>query len=195
MIRSFGFTATLFVLGLVGLQAQEGQEKPLETREPTYIMDTARPATEINAVYPYDIQLKQADGQLVSSDQVLPTNGKPTVLLFWLTTCFPCRMELEALRKAVPGWREETDFNLVAISTDFAKNFPAFVERVQTGDWSWPAFNDVNREFSRILPGQLNGLPQTFVIDGSGEIVYHHRKYRPGDELALYEAVKQAAGK
>lgn len=195
MIRTTFIHGILIGLTLAGVQAQEGQEKALPTREPNYIMDTARPTTEINAVYPYDIQLKQADGELTSSDQVLPVNGQPTVLLFWLTTCFPCRMELEALRKAVPGWREETDFNMVAISTDFAKNFPAFAERVTTGDWSWPAYNDVNREFSRILPGQLNGLPQTFVINANGEIVYHHRKYRPGDEQALYEAIKQAAGK
>lgn len=194
MIRTILLSCILSGLALTGIRAQEGSEKPLQTREPSYIMETARPVSKINAVYPYDIQLKESDGQLTSSEKVLPTNGKPTILLFWLTTCFPCRMELEALRKAVPGWRQETDFNMVAISTDFAKNFPAFVERVETGEWPWPAYNDVNREFGRILPGQLNGLPQTFVIDATGEIVYHHRKYRPGDEVALYEAVKQAAG-
>ncbi len=179
----------------LGLRAQEGEEKALQTRTPNYIMDTARPAADIQSVYPYDIELKRPDGTLTTSDQVLPTNGKPTVLLFWLTTCFPCRMELEALKKEVPEWSRETDFNLVAISTDFAKNFDAFTRRVEEGQWPWMAFNDVHREFGRILPGGLNGLPQTFVLDASGEIVYHKRKYRPGDEKALYAAIRSIAAK
>ncbi|MBK7345246.1 MAG: TlpA family protein disulfide reductase [Saprospiraceae bacterium] len=157
-----------------------------------YIMDTARPVAEIKTTYPYDIELKQADGTLVRSDQVFPMNGKPTILLFWLTTCYPCRMELETLKENVPIWSKETDFNLIAISTDFEKNFGSFTQRVKDGQWPWSAYNDLHREFSRFLPGGLNGLPQTFVLNGSGEIVYHKRKFRPGDEVALYEAIKSA---
>ena len=185
-------SAGLFMVAF-GAYGQEGQEKALQTREPNYIMDTARPAAEIKSTYPYDIELKQADGTIVTSDQVFPKNGKPTILLFWLTTCYPCRMELEALSKEVPEWQKETDFNLIAISTDFEKNFGSFTQRVEDGQWPWQAYNDMHREFSRFLPGGLNGLPQTFVLDASGEIVYHKRKYRPGDEVALYDAVKAVA--
>lgn len=185
-------SAGLFMVAFVAY-GQEGQEKALQTREPNYIMDTARPAVEIKSTYPYDIELKQADGTIVTSDQVFPTNGKPTILLFWLTTCYPCRMELEALSVEVPKWKKETDFNLIAISTDFEKNFGSFTQRVQDGQWPWQAYNDMHREFSRFLPGGLNGLPQTFVLDANGEIVYHKRKYRPGDEEALYEAVRAVA--
>jgi peroxiredoxin len=48
----------------------------------------------------------------------------------------------------------------------------------------------MNREFRNIMPGELNGLPQTFVIDADGKIVYHKRKWRPGDEDKIFEAVK-----
>ncbi|MCF8236915.1 MAG: peroxiredoxin family protein [Saprospiraceae bacterium] len=180
------------VFGLLALNlfAQEGEETALNAHTPNYIMDTARPAVDILSVYPYDIELKRADGTLITSDQVFPNNGKPTVLLFWLTTCFPCRMELEALKKGVPEWLKESDFNIVAISTDFEKNFDAFTRRVEESQWPWMAYNDVHREFSRILPGGLNGLPQTFILDGTGEIVYHKRKYRPGDEEALHAAIR-----
>lgn len=185
----------LFGLLAISLFGQEVEEQALKTHTPNYIMDTARPAADIQSVFPYDIELKRADGTLTTSDQVFPNNGKPTVLLFWLTTCFPCRMELEALKKEVPEWMKETDFNLVAISTDFAKNFDAFTRRVEESQWPWMAYNDVHREFSRILPGGLNGLPQTFVLNGAGEIVYHKRKYRPGDEEALHSAIRSTAEK
>jgi peroxiredoxin len=45
------------------------------------------------------------------------------------------------------------------------------------------------------MPGQLNGLPQTFIIDKDGNIVYHKRKYRSGDEDLLFEKVKTIAMK
>ena len=184
----------IFILCLsTVLVAQTSPEKTLQTRQPNYIRDTSRPVSEIAADYPFDIPLRTADDQVVLSSEVLPQNGKPTILLFWLTTCFPCRMELQALEKEVPHWREEVDFNLVAISTDFAKNFPAFVQRVEDRKWSWPAYNDKDREFRKVMPGGLNGLPQTFVLNAKGEIVYHKRKYRPGDEKALFAAVREAA--
>lgn len=186
----------IFLLMLsAGLQAQEGVEQPLQAHEPNYVMETARPTDRIRQDYPYDIELKQADGTLVRSDAVFPADGKPVLLLFWLTTCYPCRMELEALKKAVPQWKRDLDFHMIAVSTDFQKNFPAFTQRVETEAWSWPAFNDVHREFSRIMPGGLNGLPQTFVLDGNGQIVYHKRKYSPGDETAFLAALHQASGK
>ena len=170
-------------------------QKPLESRPPSYIMDTARPAADIQDTYPFDIRLISGQGDTLGSEAVFPALTKPVVLLFWLTTCYPCRMELEALKKSVPEWQQSVDFELIAISTDFAKNLPAFYSRVEEGAWPWLAYNDYNREFSKIMPGGLNGLPQTFVIGKDGEILYHKRKFRPGDEAEIWEAIQAAAKK
>lgn len=157
------------------------------------ILSQARPADQIHPDYPYDIELKAAGGDIANSASVLPQNGRPTVLLFWLTTCGPCRMEMAAIKKEYQRWSQELDFNFFAISTDFQKNYPKFVKMVEAQDWPWPTYNDHKREFGQIMPGRLNGLPQTFVLNPNGEIVYHKRKYRPGDEAALFEAMKKAA--
>jgi cytochrome c biogenesis protein CcmG, thiol:disulfide interchange protein DsbE len=177
---------------LTPASCQTSPETPLQSRQPSYVMDTARPAAQINADYPHDIQLLHPSGDTVSSAEVLPT-GKPVMLLFWLTTCYPCRMELEALAKVWPQWKDSLDFELVAISTDFARNYPAFLERVAEQQWPWPAYVDLNREFSRILPGGLNGLPQTFFLDAGGQIRGHKRKFRPGDEAELFRMLQEAA--
>lgn len=173
--------------------AQTSPEVPLQSREPSYVMDTARPTEKIDGTYPHDIRLLSAAGDTLLSSQVLPT-GKPVVLLFWLTTCYPCRMELEALQKVWPQWKDSLDFELVAISTDFARNYPAFFARVEEQAWPWPAYIDLNREFSRILPGGLNGLPQTFFLDARGRIHGHKRKFRPGDETEMFLMLREAAG-
>ena len=173
--------------------ARKDTIKPTPSRS-NYVVDTARPKNKIKAEYPYDIDLKLVDGSTIKSDQLLKS-GKPTVLLFWLTTCYPCRLELKAIKDKYAQWQQEADFNLYAISTDFAKNYHNFVKRIETEQWPWQAYNDVNREFRRVMPGGLNGLPQTFILDKNGEIVYHKRKYRPGDEDALFEKVKAIASK
>ncbi len=159
------------------------------------IIDTSRPKNEIAQAFPFDIDLKTADGKLFNSEQILKSNGKPTVLLFWLTTCYPCRIEMAAIEEQYPYWKEEVDFNLFAISTDFEKNFPKFEKMVRENNWPWPTYNDVNREFRNVLPGELNGLPQTFIFDGKGNIAYHKRKYSSGDEHTLFEKVKELAEK
>jgi peroxiredoxin len=159
------------------------------------IIDTSRPKKEIVQAYPFDINLKTADGKILNSEKVLKNNGKPTVLLFWLTTCYPCRIEMAAIEKEYPAWKEQVDFNLFAISTDFEKNFPRFEKMVRESNWPWQAYNDVNREFRKVLPGELNGLPQTFIFDSSGNIAYHKRKYSSGDEQILFEKIKEIAEK
>lgn len=159
-----------------------------------YIVENTRQAKDINATYPYDIDLKLADGKIIKSSDILKDNGKPTVLMFWLTTCVPCRYEMKAVQEKYEGWQAEEDFNLYAISTDFAKNYESFVRMVDKNDWPWQSVNDMNREFRRIMPGELNGLPQTFIIDKDGQIAYHKRKYRSGDEDALFAKIKELNG-
>lgn len=150
----------------------------------------ARPKDQIEQVYPYDISLKTAEGKEIPSNKVLAKNGKPTVLMFWLTTCTPCRFEMKAIKEKFPQWQEEADFNFYAISTDFERNYEAFVKMVNENGWEWETYNDVNREFRSVMPGELNGLPQTFVLDKDGQIVYHKRKWKPGDEDVMFSKVK-----
>ena len=157
------------------------------------IMDTSRSKDKIVKKFPFDIAMTKGDRSAVNSENFFEPNGKPTVLLFWLTTCYPCRIEMKAIKKAYPQWQEEADFNLYAVSTDFQKNYENFVKYVDKADWPWEAVHDTNREFRKVLPGALNGLPQTFVFDKDGKIVYHKRKYSTGDEHKLFEVVKKYA--
>lgn len=160
-----------------------------------YIVETSRQAKEIEPTYPHDIDLKLADGSTINSAKALKSNGKPTILLFWLTTCVPCRYEMKAISEKYASWQEEADFNLYAISTDFQKNYESFVKVVNKNEWPWETYHDWNREFRQVMPGQLNGLPQTFILDKEGKIVYHKRKYRSGDEDVLFEKLKAIAMK
>ena len=159
------------------VQVDKDSIKPKPKRNPYSMRDPARNINDMNTVYPYDIALKDAEGKIHNSLDILKSDGKPTVILFWLTTCYPCRIEMKAIQKQIDKWKAETDFNIVAISTDFEKNDPQFVKMVNENNWSWDSYVDINREFKKVMPGQLNGLPQSFIIDKDGNIAYHKRKY------------------
>lgn len=141
--------------------------------------------------YPFNVDLKTVDGNIVNSSQVLRKNGKPTVVLFWLSTCRPCHMKMDAIKPLYPDWKEEADFNVVAISGDYPQNYPKFVKQVKSKGWEWDTYNDVNRKFKDILPGGLNGYPQTFIFDKDGSLVYQDKKFTAGDEYALFYEIKR----
>ena len=164
-------------------------------RRSNVIIDTSRSKDKIATKFPFDIAMTKGDRTAVNSETIFQSNGKPTVLLFWLTTCYPCRIEMNNIKKVYAQWQEEADFNLYAVSTDFQKNYDKFVTYVDKADWPWEALHDTNREFRKVLPGALNGLPQTFVFDKNGEIVHHKRKYSTGDEHKLFKIVKELANK
>lgn len=183
--------ASLFAMSLFSAFGQNGSTPVPAPVTGNYYVDTARPVEQIQATFPFDIPLRNAAGDTLNSATVFQKNGKPTVLMFWLTTCGPCRMELKAIKEKYDGWKQEADFNFYAISTDFPKNYPQFVSRVDEGNWHFPAYHDLDREFRLVMPGALNGLPQVFVLDKDGNIAYHTRKYQPGDEDKLFEEIKK----
>lgn len=173
----------------------ETQPSNSPSRRSNYAVVTSRPQAEIEQKYPYNINITNANKKEFNSKKAFKTNGKPTVLLFWLTTCVPCHYEMDAIQEKYAEWQQEADFNFYAISTDFQKNYDKFIAQNKKYDWPWEVYHDTNREFRLAMPGALNGLPQTFVLDENGEIVYHKRKYRSGDEDALFEKVKELAMK
>ncbi len=146
--------------------------------------------------FPYNIVLQDTAGNYFSSEHALSTKSKPLVLLFWMTTCGPCRLELEAIKTQFDSWKKEVDFRLLAVSMDFPDRYPNYVERVKKENWPFETVFDVHRQFCDVMPnGGLNGLPQLFVMNEKGEILYYHRRYVQGDETELFAMLKKLKGR
>jgi cytochrome c biogenesis protein CcmG, thiol:disulfide interchange protein DsbE len=180
--------ALLFCVSLI--QAQNP-----EIKTPATALEFApRPDEKIKKEFPYDIPLSNQQGQLTNSAKVLSTEGKPTVVFFWMTTCGPCRAEMAAIKGKYEAWQKEAPFKMVAMSIDFPARHEAFKERVQAEGWQWEAYHDWNREFTAVMPGNLNGVPQVFLFDKEGKIVYTTRKYIGGEEDELFAKIKEMSG-
>lgn len=186
----FAIVALSFV---VVLPAQTAKKTPPQYKAWATPPPAFRPSNQINKTFPFDIALKDTAGTIFNSADLLKTNDKPLVLMFWLTTCGPCRMELDAYKANYDAWKKETDFRLIAISTDFPQNAENFVKRAKIGEWQFETYHDYQREFGAVMPGELNGLPQVFILDKKGNIVYHHKRFTPGDEVELFAEIKKAS--
>ena len=63
------------------------------------------------------VKVENSKGEAFDTKTIVEV-AKPTIVSFWSTSCKPCIRELDAIYDALPDWKEEADFQVVAVSTD-----------------------------------------------------------------------------
>lgn len=136
------------------------------------------------------VRIQTLDGGTFNTAD-LSNNGKPMVISFWATWCKPCIMELSAIHESYEEIQEETGLKLVALSIDDVRNLDKVAPFVNSRNWDFEVYCDPNGDFKRAL--SVNTIPHTFLVDGSGKIVWQHNSYAPGDEEKLFDLVRRLA--
>ena len=136
--------------------------------------------------------VKTTDGKTVNISEYIG-QGHPTVVSFWATWCSPCKRELDAVNEIYSDWVEEYGVNLVAISIDDARSSAKIPGMVASKGWEFTVLIDTPQAFGQALGFQT--VPQTYLLDGEGKIVYTHSSYSPGDEFELEDKIKKMVGK
>lgn len=133
------------------------------------------------------ITLKDMYGETINTGE-LGFDG-PVVISFWATWCAPCKRELNTIHEIYGDWQEETGVNLVAVSIDDQKTIDQVPVYVNGKGWEYLVLMDPNGDFKRAMG--VNNVPHTFLLDQSGNIVYSHNSFAPGDEEKLFEEIKK----
>lgn len=139
-----------------------------------------------------DIQIKDLKGQAVDI-QDFANNGKITVISFWATWCSPCKKELDAISEIYGDWQQEYGAELVAVTVDNARGLAKVPGLVNTKQWEFIMLSDANQELQRAM--NFQSIPQTFLLNQEGEIVYSHTGFMSGDEYELEDKIAALAGK
>jgi len=132
------------------------------------------------------VELKTLDGKTVNIKDYIG-QGKITVVSFWATWCSPCKRELDAIAEIYPDWQEDHNVELVAITIDDSRSLAKVPALLETKGWEYTVLADVKQELKKALNFQT--VPQTFLLNEKGEIVYSHTGYSPGDEYELEEKI------
>lgn len=138
------------------------------------------------------VNLKTLDGNSVNiQDQI--GQGKTTVVSFWATWCSPCKRELDNVSELYEDWQADYDAEVIAITIDDARGFAKVPGMVASKGWEFPILADTKQELMQAL--NFQSIPQTFILDAEGKIVYTHNGYNPGDELEIEDKLAELAGK
>ena len=132
--------------------------------------------------------LKTLDGKVVNMDSY-SNNGKITIVSFWATWCTPCKRELDTYHEIYDEWKEAYDMDIVAITIDNARQLAKVKPLVAQKGWEFTILSDVNKD----LMNQMNFsfIPQTYILDKEGNIVFDHSGFAPGDEYEMEEILEK----
>lgn len=133
-------------------------------------------------------EIKTLDGQTVN---ILDYVGEQplTILSFWATWCSNCKKELNAIADLYPDWQEEFNLQLIAVTVDDQRSLPKARPVVETSGWEYIILSDTNQKLMNAL--NFRAIPQTFVLDREGNILYEHTGYAPGAEYDLEDFLRK----
>lgn len=136
--------------------------------------------------------LKTLDGQNVDLIS-FADNGKTTIISMWATWCAPCKKELDAIADVYDDWQAKYNVELVAITIDTQRQLAKVKPMVESKGWKFTILSDANNQLRNTM--NVMSIPQTFLVSPSGEIIYSHTGYSPGDEFELEEELKRLVNK
>lgn len=128
-------------------------------------------------------------GAIVDLDS-LRTRG-PVVVTFWATWCKPCRHELPALAAVARAAGDSVA--LIAVNEDGPRGRAQAVAAWRSlGEPGYAIADDDGSLAERFL---VAAFPSTFVVAPDGSVVYAKQGYRAGEEKAVADALRRAAGR
>ena len=136
------------------------------------------------------VTIKNIDGNSFDTKDIT-NDGKPIIISFWALWCKPCKLEMDAYNENYADWVEETGVKIYAVSIDDARSTAKVLPFVSGKGWTMEMLLDPNSDFKRAL--NFQNVPQTFILDGKGNIVWQHTSFAEGGEYEIIKLLRKVA--
>jgi len=134
-----------------------------------------------------DFTLKDADGNDVNIYKDVLNNGQIAVIDFWATWCVPCCLELPHLNTM---HEENEEVTVVIVSEDSKRSLKRAAKYIKEKGYTVISLYDPTGEVKKLLGVEV--MPETFYVQPDGEIVYHHKGYKKGEEIEMFKHLDEA---
>jgi thiol-disulfide isomerase/thioredoxin len=112
----------------------------------------------------------------------------PVLIDFWATWCQPCLKALPKLDE-IEDLYSPRGLKVVAVNEDGPRNLSRIRPFLKSRKLDFRVLLDLNSTVMNSY--RIDSIPTTVLVDSSGEIVYFHRGYKPGDEVYLKRAIDE----
>jgi len=136
--------------------------------------------------------IKQMTGSSIPFNQTFE-KGKVTLVSFWATWCIPCKKEIITIRKNIPEWKKEVDFNYMTVSVDDSRATAQVKSYAKSQGWDFPYFQDPNSDLKRSL--NFQNVPFSIIVGKDGKVAYMQSGFEQGGENIIFQKIKEIAAK
>ncbi len=131
-----------------------------------------------------NLRLKMLNGKYAKVNDFLKDG--PMILDFWATWCEPCKKQMKYLN-IFNNHFKDTGFKVLAVNTDTPKSMSKVKSYVRTKKFEFDVAVDPNSQVKKKL--KVLQMPTTILVDKSGEVIFRHQGYLPGDEHDILDAI------
>ncbi len=121
-----------------------------------------------------------------------PNARTPIIVSFFQTTCIPCKAEIKEFEKLAEDIPEVPIYLIAlnespALVKEYLAQYPIKLNMLMD------RYGVTGKKYGVVDAGGLAHLPNSFIIAADGTIRYHHRGFKPGDEVKYREVMTQLA--
>ena len=135
--------------------------------------------------------VQDLEGNVVSLEDIFQKE-KITILSFWATWCAPCKKELDAYTELYEQWTGKYPLEIIAISIDNSRAYPQIAPMAKSKNWPFAIYWDHKGKMQESFG--FFAIPQTYLINQSGEIVAEHAGFTSNVIGLLEYEIKQILG-
>ena len=127
-------------------------------------------------------QLASNSGKTVNLDSL---KGQIVLVNFWASWCGPCRKEMPILEQLN---RQFHNKGVTLIGVNVEPDSAAAADWLKATPVSFPILFDTDSKVSKLY--QVEGMPNTVILDRKGNVRYIHRGYQPGAENEYLDQIR-----